>query len=323
MRAIVVKTLGQDPEWGQSPDPVPGPGEVLVRIAAAGLNFADLLMIEGRYQVRPPLPFVPGLEAAGTVIALGPGTQAPAVGSRVMVIGGEGTLAELAAVPAERCLPIPETMDFATAAAFPVAYGTSHLALTRRARLEPEETLLVLGAAGGVGLTAVEIGHAMGARVIAAARGAAKLEVARAAGADHLIDSGSEDLREAVKALGGCDVVYDPVGGDLFTAALRACRPEARILTIGFASGTVPPVPANILLVKNVSVLGFYWGGYMAFNPAAVTESLAQLTAWHTLGRLKPHISHLLPPERLDEGLAAMRGRTSTGKIVIRFTDEE
>lgn len=322
MRAIVVETLGEDPVLAERPDPLPGPGEALVRIAAAGLNFADLLMIEGTYQVRPPLPFVPGLEASGTVVALGPGASGPAPGSRVMVFGGQGTLADLAVVPAERCLPIPETMDFATAAGFPVAYGTSHLALTRRGRLEPVETLLVLGAAGGVGLTAVEIGRAMGARVIAAARGSAKLDVARAAGADHLIDTGSEDLREAVKALGGCDVVYDPVGGELFTAALRACRPEARILVIGFASGIVAPVPANILLVKNISVMGVYWGGYMGFNPAAVTESLAQLTAWHTLGRLKPHIGLVLPPERLAEGLAAMRGRTSTGKIVIRFSAE-
>ncbi len=198
-----------------------------------------------------------------------------------------------------------------------VAYGTSHLVLTRRAALQPSETLLVLGAAGGVGLTAVEIGKAMGARVIAVARGEDKLAVAKAAGADHLIDSDSEDIKAAVKALGGADVVYDPVGGDAFKAALGACNREARVIVIGFASGDIPQIPANILLVKNITVIGFYWGGYLQFNAEALTDSLAELMQWHAEGRLKPHISHVLPLDQAEEALELMRSRKSTGKVVV------
>ena len=198
-----------------------------------------------------------------------------------------------------------------------VAYGTSHLVLKRRANLQPGETLLVLGAAGGVGLTAVEIGKAMGARVIAVARGEDKLAVAKAAGADHLIDSGREDIKAAVKALGGADVVYDPVGGDSFKAALGACNREARVIVIGFASGDIPQIPANILLVKNITVIGFYWGGYLTFNAKALTDSLAELMELHAEGRLKPHVSHILPLERAGEALELMRNRTSTGKVVV------
>lgn len=319
MRAILVETLGRMPVLRQMPDPLPAPGQVRVRIAAAGLNFADLLMIAGKYQDRPDLPFIPGLEGVGRIDALGDGVSGLALGTRVMIAGGRGCLAERACFAADLCVPVPESMPEIVAAGFPVAYGTSHLALTRRAQLAAGETLLVLGAAGGVGLTAVEIGQALGARVIAAARGADRLAIAGAAGASHLIDTETEDLRLAVKALGGADVVFDPVGGELFTAALRACRPEARILTIGFASGTVPPVPANLLLIKNLSVIGFYWGGYRDFAPQVMTDSLMQLTAWHTLGRLRPHVSHVLPPERLSEALELIRNRQSTGKVVIDF----
>jgi NADPH2:quinone reductase len=200
-----------------------------------------------------------------------------------------------------------------------VAYGTSHVALDHKAHLQAGETLLVLGAAGGVGLTAVEIGKLMGARVIAAARGAEKLEVAEAAGADHLIDTGTEDLREAVRALDGADVVYDPVGGAQFTAALRACNPEARLIVIGFASGEVPQIKANHLLVKNVSVIGHYWGGYMAFRPEVVTGSLKTLFGWYGDGRLTPHVSHVLPLAEAAAGLELLRSRKSTGKVVIEI----
>lgn len=291
---------------------------IRVKIMACGLNFADLLMCQGKYQDTPKPPFTLGMEVAGVVDALGPDTDGPAVGSRVAVFGGQGGLAEYGCFPANRAVLLPDDMSFDDAAALQIAYGTSHLALDYKARLQPGETLLVLGAAGGVGLTAVEIGHAMGAKVIACARGAEKLEVARRAGADHLIDAASEDIRERVRALGGADVVYDPVGGDQFKAAFRACNPEARLLPIGFASGDVPQIPANHLLVKNLTVMGLYWGGYLAFKPEVVTDSLATLLSWHREGRIKPHVSHALPLAQAGDGLELLRSRKSTGKVVIR-----
>jgi len=317
MRHWIVTEFGSGPVLAEAPLPVPGPGEVRLRIAACGLNFADLLLIRGAYQERPALPFVPGMEVAGTVEALGPGVAGPAPGSRVMLHSGRGGLAEAGCFAAGRCLPIPDGVSFEAAAAFPVAYGTSHLGLTRRARLAPGETLLVLGAAGGVGLTAVEIGRRLGARVIAAARGADRLEVARAAGAHHLVDTGAGGLREAVRALGGADVVYDPVGGPLAAEALRTLRPEGRHVVIGFAAGEVPQFEANHLLVKNIDVIGFYWGGYAAFRPEALAASLATLTDWLARGAIRPHVGHLLPFARAAEGLALLAGRKATGKVVI------
>lgn len=295
----------------------PGHGEIEIAIKSCGLNFADLLMMEGKYQDMPAPPFTLGMEVAGVVTAHGPEVDGPAIGTRVAVFGGRGGLAEYGCFPADRAAPLPGGMRFTEAAAFQIAYGTSHVALDYKARLQPGETLLVLGAAGGVGLTAVEIGKLMGATVIACARGATRLEIARQAGADHLIDAASEDIRARCKALGGVDVVYDPVGGDQFRAAMRACRPEARLLTIGFASGEVPQIPANHLLVKNLSVLGIYWGGYMNFRPEIVTDSLATLFGWYTAGKLKPHISHVLPLERAEAALELLRSRKSTGKIVV------
>ncbi|TCP41758.1 NADPH:quinone oxidoreductase family protein [Rhodovulum marinum] len=317
MRAFRIAEFGAPPQLDDVALPDPRPGEVRVRIAACGLNFADLLMIEGRYQERPPLPVTLGMELAGTVEALGEGADPALMGRRVAVFAGAGGLAEAGCFPAARCVPLPEAMPFEDAAAFQVAYGTSHVALDHKARLQPGETLLVLGAAGGVGLTAVEIGKRMGATVIACARGADRLAVARDAGADHLIDSDADDLREAVLALGGADVVYDPVGGELFTAAMRACNPEARLLVIGFASGDVPQIKANHLLVKNLTVMGLYWGGYLAFRPEVLTGSLARLFDWYAEGRLKPHVSHCLPLERAAEGLELLRARKATGKVVI------
>ncbi|WP_343081172.1 NADPH:quinone oxidoreductase family protein [Ostreiculturibacter nitratireducens] len=317
MRALQIVEFGTQPRLAELPKPVPGPGEVAVRIATCGLNFADLLMIEGRYQERPDLPFTLGMELAGTVQAVGEGVDAPAPGTRVAVFAGHGGLADYGCFPAERCLPLPDGMSFEHAAAFQVAYGTSHVALRHRARLQPGETLLVLGAAGGVGLTAVEIGKLMGARVIAVARGKDKLEVAKAAGADHLIDSDTADIRAEVKALGGADVCYDPVGGDQFKAALRAMRPEGRIIPVGFASGEVPQIAANHLLVKNLTVIGLYWGGYLAFRPKVLTESLAELLGWYADGKIKPHVSHTLPLDRAEEALELLRARKSTGKVVV------
>lgn len=318
MDAFQVLSFAHPPTLQDISDPIPQPGEVLLDIAACGLNFADLLMAKGTYQATPEPPFTLGMEVCGTVIAHGPGVQTPAIGTRVAVFGGQGGMAAKGVFPANLCRAVPDTMSDEIAAGFMVAYGTSHLALSRRAQLRPGETLLVLGAAGGVGLTAVEIGKAMGATVIAVARGADKLAIAKAAGADHVIDSTTEDIKAAVKALGGADVVYDPVGGDSFKAALGACNREARVIVIGFASGDLPQIPANIILVKNITVIGFYWGGYLAFNPTALTESLAELMQWHAAGKLHPHISHVVPLAQAAEALDLMRSRKSTGKVVVK-----
>ena len=300
------------------PPPTPGPAEVLVQIAACGLNFADLLMLKGQYQERPTLPFTMGMEVAGTVIAHGPGVTTPAIGTRVAVFAGTGGLAEQGCFAADRCLPLPDDMPFDHAAAFMIAYGTSHLALDYRARLQPGETLLVTGAAGGVGLTAVEIGAAMGARVIALARGADKLAVAQAAGAHVTLDSDTTpDLRAALKDLGGVDVVYDAIGGETFMAALRATRPDGRLIPIGFAGGEVPQIPANLLLVKNLTVIGLYWGGYASVKPRVLTDSLAQLLAMYRAGALKPNVRHHFALQDTADALDLLRSRKSTGKVVV------
>lgn len=318
MLAFQVTSHDTAPAMADITAPEPKEGEIRLSIKACGLNFADLLMVTGKYQETPPLPFTLGMEVAGVVESLGPDTKGPAVGSRVAVFGGQGGLAELGCYPANRAVPIPDEMSFEDAAAFMIAYGTSHVALDYRARMQPGETLLVLGAAGGVGLTAVEIGKLMGATVIACARGEDKLQVAKAAGADHLIDAATcDDLRGAIKALGGADVVYDPVGGDQWKAAFRACNPEARLLPIGFASGDIPQVPTNHLLVKNLAVLGVYWGGYMAFKPSVITDSLTTLMGWYKAGKLKPHVSNTLPLDQAAEGMELLRSRKSTGKVVI------
>jgi len=316
MRALMVTDFGTQPKFRDVAVPVPQAGQVLIRVRACGLNFADLLMAKGTYQDTPNPPFSLGLEVCGVVEACGDGVVGFAVGTRVLAFAGQGGLAEFLAIDAERCRGVPDSMPDTVAAGFQVAYGTSHLALERRARLQAGETLLVLGAAGGVGLTAVEIGKAMGARVIAVARGAAKLEVARKAGADHTIDT-SEDLTTALRELGGVDVIYDPVGGEVTVAAMRALRPEGRMIVIGFASGDVPKLRANHMLVKNVDVLGFYWGGYLKFNAGVLMDSLDTLMGWHAEGRLAPHVSHVLPLDQAAEGLAMLENRTSTGKIVI------
>lgn len=317
MKALRVQTLGEEPQILDVEDPVPGPGEVLIKVGSCALNFADLLMIKGQYQDMPALPFSPGMEMAGTVLALGEGVQTPAPGTRVAAFSGHGGLADLAVVPAKSLTPIPDEMDFATASAFQIAYGTSHLALTRRARLKAGETLLVLGAAGGVGLTAVELGKRLGATVIASARGQEKLAVAKAAGADHLIDSEAQSIRDVVRELGGADVVYDPIGGEQFSDALRATKPEGRIIVIGFASGDVPQIPANHLLVKNITVEGFYWGGYQRFNPSALTQSMEDLFAMYARGELKPHISHRFSLDQVKDAIEVLRSRKSTGKVVV------
>ncbi|MFZ1725891.1 MAG: NADPH:quinone oxidoreductase family protein [Albidovulum sp.] len=317
MKALQITSFGSEPELFDLSIPAPAKGEALVEIHACGLNFADLLMIDGKYQERPPLPLTLGMEPVGIVRSLGPDTDGPAPGTRVAVYTNAGGLAEMGCFPVDRCLPLPPDMPFDHAAALQIAYGTSHVALVDRARLQPGETLLVLGAAGGVGLTAVEIGKRMGARVIACARGTDKLAIAESAGADHLIDSETDDLRAAIKTLGGADVVYDPVGGDQFDAAFRATRPGGRIIVIGFASGHVPQIAANHLLVKNIMVIGHYWGGYLGFRPDVLKQSLQTLLAWYGEGKLNPHVSHALPLIRAKEALDLLRTRKSSGKVVV------
>ena len=321
MQAWQVSQIGQAAVRHEIDVPQPAKGQVRLRLAACGLNFADLLMQQGRYQEHPALPYTPGLEFAGWVDAVGPDTGGATPGLRLAAFGGSGGMAEYAVVPVERVVPIPDAMSFVQAAGFQIAYGTSHLALDHKARLQPGETLLVLGAAGGVGLTAVEIGKRMGARVIACARGPEKRAVAMAVGADDFIDSDTADLKAAFKAIGGVDVVYDPVGGAAFDAALSACRPEGRLLAIGFASGQVPQVPANRLLVKNLSVMGLYWGGYLTFAPQILTQSLRTLFDWFAEGSLRPHTSHVLPFDHYPDGLELLRNRQATGKVVVQIAE--
>ncbi len=321
MRAMQVTEYGKPLELREIDIPAPGPGQVLLRNHAVGINFGDLLLIEGTYQEKPPLPFTLGMEICGTVESLGDGVTHLKKGQRVAVYAGFGGLAEYGCYDARACVPVPDAMSDVQAAAFLIAYGTSHVGLEYRARLQAGECLLVLGASGGIGLTAVELGKLMGAEVIACARGPQKLEIARMAGADHLIDSEKDDIRDSVKALGGADVVFDPVGGAQFKAAMRACNPEARLIPLGFASGEVPQIPANIILVKNLTVIGFYWGGYAKFKPSVLTDSFAQLFEWFDQGRLKPHVSHELPLERANEALELLRSRKSTGKVVVTIDD--
>jgi NADPH:quinone reductase len=321
MQAWLIDALDGTPKLQTVPAPLPAKGEALVRVIAAGLNFADLLMLSGSYQVRPTLPFIPGMEFSGIVQALGPGTSGPPPGTRVLGVSGTGALAEALCLPADRLSPLPDGMEFDEAAGFPIAYGTAHLALTLKGALQPGEVLLVTGAAGGVGLTAVEIGKRLGARVIATARGAERLAVAKAAGADVLIDSEAPDLKDQLRGLGGVDVVFDTVGGAGFDAALRACKPDGRLLAIGFASGQVPQVPANLLLVKNLTVSGFWYGGYQTHAPQAVAASMAQLLEWRAAGTLHPHQGQVLPFTDFPKGLDLLRTRSATGKVVIRVQD--
>ncbi len=322
MRAVVCHELGglDRLSLGELPEPVPGDGEVLIRVTAAGLNFADLLMIKGEYQEKPALPFAPGLETAGRVEALGEGVEGFAVGQRVMAMLGHGGFAELAVARAEDLVALPDEVDDVTAAGFAIAYGTAYGSLRWPIRLEAGETLLVHGAAGGVGLATVECGKALGATVIGAARGAERLEVVTAHGADHVIDTASEDIRERVKALTsgrGADVVFDPIGGDVFEASLRSIAWGGRLLVIGFAGGRVQQIPANILLVKNVSAVGFYWGSYRRHDPARVRGGFETLLGWASEKRIRPHVSMTFGLERYDEALAALEARRSTGKIVL------
>ena len=301
-------------------DPRPGPGQVRIRVRACGVNFADSLITRGQYQKQPQPPFSPGFEVSGEVLELGAGVKGVAIGDRVIAMTPHGGYAEQVIADSKRCVPMPAAMTWEHGAAFPVVFGTSHVALWHRARLRAGETLVVHGASGGVGLTAVAIGKQLGATVIATANGPGKLEVARAHGADHLIDSSQEDVRARVKELTdgrGADVVYDPVGGESFAASLRSIAFEGRILIIGFAGGSVPQIPANHLLVKNVDVIGLNWPAYAELNPQVMTESFQTLIHWYLEGAIRPHVSAIYPLEQALEALNQVVTRKSTGKVVI------
>ncbi len=320
MRTMQVTGYGQPLELRDVPVPEPARGELRIRVGSGGVNFADLLLASGHYQERPDLPFSPGMEVCGRIDKVNADGCGLQPGQKVAGFVGSGGMAEYCCIPAAQCIPVPERMPVDEAAGFLVAYGTAHVALNHRARLRPGERLLVLGAAGGTGLCAVEIGKMMGAEVIAAARGRDRLDSAARAGADHVIDTGRDDIRQRVKALGGADVVFDPVGGDQFKAALRSANPEARLLPIGFASGDVPQIPANILLVKNLTVIGFYWGGYRGFRPDVIADSARTLVEWHAQGRLQPVIGNVVPLEEANAALDLLRNRQAVGKVVVKVS---
>jgi NADPH2:quinone reductase len=329
MRAVVCREWGgpESLSFEQVAEPKPlAPGQVRIAVRAAGINFADTLMIQGKYQVKPEFPFSPGLEAAGTVIETAPDVDTFSPGDRVMALLDHGGYAEQAVACASDVFRIPDSMDFETAAGFPIVYGTSHIALWERASLRPGETLVVHGAAGGVGLTAVEVGKAMGAAVIATASSAEKLEIAASRGADYLINYKTEDIRTRVKELtggAGADVIYDPVGGDTFDASLRCIAWGGRILIIGFAEGRIPQIPANILLVKNIATVGVHWGAYRQKQPHTIAESFGILFRWFEEGRIHPHISHRIPLSDYAQAMKLLIERRSTGKVVLTMDAQD
>lgn len=322
MRAIRCKALGDADglAFEEVEPPAIGARDVRIKVRAAGVNFADTLIIAGGYQIKPPLPFSPGFEVAGEVLACGGEVRRFRPGQRVMAIVDWGGFAEEVAAPETQVFALPDSVEDVIAAGFPVAYGTSHFGLKIKAGLTPGETLLVLGAAGGVGLTAVETAKLLGATVIAAASGEDKMRVAKDAGADAVVDARAPDLRDRIKELTagrGVDVVYDPVGGTAFEAALRATTAGGRLLIIGFASGQVPQIPANILLVKNLSAIGLNWGAYKTLAPAAMAASFGELLGWLADGRLRPHVSHTYPLADAAVALKELRARKTTGKVVL------
>ncbi|MDV3442568.1 NADPH:quinone oxidoreductase family protein [Pseudomonas otitidis] len=322
MKAVLCKAFGpaETLVLEEVASPEPKKNEVLIDVHAAGVNFPDTLIIEGKYQFKPPFPFSPGGEAAGTVAAVGEKISHLKPGDRVMVLTGWGSFAEQVAVPGYNVMPIPKGIDFNSAAAFGMTYGTSMHALKQRANLQPGETLLVLGASGGVGLAAVEIGKAMGARVIAAASSDEKLEVAKAAGADLLINYSTSSLKEKVKELTGgqgADVIYDPVGGDLFDEAIRSIAWNGRLLVVGFASGRIPELPVNLALLKGAAVVGVFWGSFAQRQPQDNLANFQQLFAWHAEGKLKPLVSQTFPLKRAAEAINALGQRKAVGKVVV------
>ena len=287
---------------------------------AAGLNFPDTLMVAGKYQVKPPFPFSPGMECAGVVTAVGEGVTEIKAGDRVMSMPGHGGMAEEVIAPAAMTFPIPDSMSFEQAAGFPVTYGTTYYALVDRARLQSGETLLVHGAAGGVGSNAIEIGKILGAKVIAAAGSDEKCEVARRLGAEQAINYSKESIKDRTKVLTqgrGADVIFDPVGGDVLTESLRSIAMDGRLVVIGFASGRIPSAPANLVLLKNCAIVGVYWESFAKKNPRKNRENFEAMFRWFEAGKLKPPVSKVFPLDQVPQAMNALLSRQATGKLVI------
>jgi NADPH2:quinone reductase len=305
---------------GELPDPKPGPGQVVIEVKAASLNFPDALMVRGLYQVKPPLPFSPGAELSGVIVAVGEGVERPRVGDSVIALSGHGGCAQRCVADAARTMPLPQGIDFDTAAAFALTYGTALHALKEVAAIQPGETLAVLGAAGGTGIAAIECGKAMGAKVIACASSAEKLALAREHGADEAIDYTTEDLRARLDAIAGkkgIDVVFDAVGGPHTEPAMRALGWRGRLLVIGFAAGEIPKLPLNLALLKERQVLGVYWGDWTRREPAAHAKNMEQLVAWMREGRARPAITERIGLEGVADALERMSGRRVLGKVVV------
>ncbi len=325
MRALVCKEYGPPESLviEEHDDPVPGKGQVLVNIEAAGINFPDVLLIAGKYQVKIPTPFVPGNEAAGVVSAVGTGVTQFAVGDKVIINATCGAFAEKCVADVHATAPLPEDLSFEQGAGFSVTYGTSYHALKQSANLQPGETVLVLGAAGGVGITAVEIAKAMGARVIAAASSKDKLEFARSAGADELINYSAVPLKETVKELtggNGADVVYDPVGGELADQAFRATAWHGRYLVIGFASGDIPKFPANIALLKEASIIGVWWGTWATKNPQLQIRNMLEMAQLIKEGVLTPRVTESYSLDDYVDAFKAITERRARGKVTLRMS---
>ena len=322
MKAIVCNSWGLPDTLvlEDLPDVVPAAGQVAIDVQAAGVNFPDVLIIQNKYQVKPALPFIPGSELAGTIRAIGDGVTSFKVGDRVIAFVGQGAFAQQVAVPAQAVMPMPPGMDFDIAAAITLTYGTSHHAVVDRAQLKAGETMLVLGAAGGVGLAAIDIGKALGARVIAAASSDEKLAVCKDHGADELINYSTEDLREAIKRTTGGkgpDVIYDPVGGVYAEPAFRSIAWRGRYLVVGFANGEIPKLPLNLTLLKGASLMGVFWGDFVRREPAANLAAMHELMGWLAAGKVRPHISGRYALAETPAALNDMAARKVTGKIVI------
>ncbi|WP_426102456.1 NADPH:quinone oxidoreductase family protein [Massilia sp. TSP1-1-2] len=323
MKAVVCNAWGLPDTLvvQELPDPVPGPGQVALDVMAAGVNFPDVLIIQGEYQFKPELPFTPGSELSGVVRAVGEGVEQLKVGDKVIAFTAQGAFAQQIVVNAQACMPMPPGMDFDTAAAITLTYGTSHHAVVDRAALKAGETMLVLGAAGGVGLAAIEIGKALGARVIAAASSDEKLAVCREHGADATINYTTEDLREAIKtATGGKgpDVIYDPVGGIYAEPAFRSIGWRGRYLVVGFANGDIPKLPLNLTLLKGASLMGVFWGEFAKREPKANLAAMRELMGWLAAGKIKPRISGRYALADTAAALNDMAARKVTGKVVIQ-----
>jgi NADPH2:quinone reductase len=302
------------------PAPEPGKGEVRIRMHAAGVNFPDVLIIQNLYQFKPPLPFSPGGEAAGVVDAVGEGVTRYKVGDKVIAMIGNGAFREQFCAAQHQVIPIVGDMPFDVAAGFTMTYGTSHHALKQRARIQPGETLLVLGAAGGVGLAAVELGKLMGAKVIAAASSDEKLALCKEYGADEVINYSTEDLKDRVKQITcgkGVDVVYDPVGDKYAEPAFRSIAWNGRYLVVGFAAGEIPKLPLNLPLIKGASIVGVFWGAFTAHEPKLHEVNMAELLKWFAEGKLKPHVSAHLPLERGAEAIRMLMDRKAKGKVIL------